>query len=204
VVFGHEVRSFRACDAREPLWAVDSTGALWELTQELAAGSPPYSELYAVIEGRRGPAPTDGFGADYAGTLVVGSVFHIAAEGDRCGTDLRGLRFWAGGNEPFWTVSMLSQGLELRRLGHEPVLWGEVSEEVAGTSLSVNAEGSERNPEEVRIVLSKEPCHDTMSGSYFGYSARLFLPGETLFGCAFRGGDHPGGGPRSGTPSRDG
>jgi uncharacterized membrane protein len=185
VSYGHEVRSFTPCDGGEALWVVDSTQLLWTLFQDLAGPLPASPKVYAVLEGREGPVLSDGFGADYSGTFFLDRVLHLAAEGDRCRDDLQGLRYWAGGNEPFWAVSATSRVFRLHRLGSEPTVWEGVREEVVGETVSVVPGGGAGD---IRLVLRTQACRDSMSGSHFGFSARLLLEGDTLFGCALRGG----------------
>ncbi|MFC1660467.1 hypothetical protein ACFL3S_03225 [Gemmatimonadota bacterium] len=203
-VFGHEVRAFQPCGFQEALWAVDSAGLLWEVYQELAAHRPPYDSLYAVVEGHFAPAPEGGFGVDYPGTLVVTGVFHVAAEGDRCNRGPSEFGFWAGGNEPFWSASVSTRGLELQRLGQEALFWVKTRVESEGASLLISTDSPEGNQEGPLLVLRKDPCRDSMSGAYFGYSAQLFLRGDTLSGCAFRGGGPTVGDPPGGDSSESG
>ena len=69
-VWGHEVRSFVECGSDLELWVLDRTGGELKRAHE-AEVEVPYGRLYAEMLGRRGPAPTDGFGADYDGLLTV-------------------------------------------------------------------------------------------------------------------------------------
>ena len=91
-VFGHEVRSFKPCGSETSLWAVDSSGLLWDLYTEMTVQDPPYQSVFVTVEGRLSAAPRDGFGADYAGTLFVDEVLYVAREGFGCDFDWRPLR----------------------------------------------------------------------------------------------------------------
>jgi uncharacterized membrane protein len=202
-LFGHEVRSFRPCDTQAPLWTVDSTGLLWRVTQELTSDSPPDRELYALLEGRLGPPPTEGFGVGYSGTLVVERVLHVASEGDRCDQSPPGLLFWASGNEPFWSASVSPEGLEVRRLGEETRAWAgpRIEEDELGASVTVAGGESTRGRDTARLVLKVDPCRDSMSGAYFEMSAQMILGSDTLSGCAFGPGGRSEGLPDSGDGS---
>ena len=50
-IYGHEVRSFRPCGQDDPLWAIDPSGLIWELHQDLALHLEPYEEVFAIVEG---------------------------------------------------------------------------------------------------------------------------------------------------------
>lgn len=184
-VHGHEVRSFRPCGSSEDLWAVDSTGALWELHQELAFPGTLYPELYVVVEGRSGPPPASGFGTDYAATMVVSRVLHMAAEGDRCGVDPAQVRVLAQGNEPFWNLSLTTESLSFHRLGHPREVWQDVLGGWEGRQAWFRAEANSAQDEGPTLWVLPPPCRDDMSGSYFHASARVIWKGEALTGCAW-------------------
>jgi uncharacterized membrane protein len=186
-LFGHEVRSFRPCGTQAPLWAIDSTGLLWRVTQGLTSDLQPERELYAILEGRVGPPPAEGFGVGYSGTLIVERVLHVASEGDRCGQGPQRFLFWAAGNEPFWSASVSAGGLELQILGEEARRWTRprIDEEERGASITVPGGDSGLGRDRVHLVLTADSCRDSMSGAYFEMSARLVLGSDTLSGCGF-------------------
>jgi len=84
VVLGHEVRSFTPCGGIEPVWVSDPSGRLTETYRDLAPGLVPYEALFAVVRGRLGTAPEQGFGSDYEQQLVVTKVEYMAADGSGC------------------------------------------------------------------------------------------------------------------------
>jgi putative lipoprotein len=181
-VHGHEVRSFRPCGSDDALWAIDPQGVLWEVRDELVPSSEPYEEVFAVVAGRTGPAPTEGFGAEYPGRIDIDEVLYVAWEGFGCDTDLSGFDYRAYGNEPFWNVELSAAGLRLNRLGSESQAWPAVQEHTIENG--VHFEAAEPP---IELTLVRGPCRDSMSGAYFGTSARLVLGAEELRGCALPG-----------------
>lgn len=182
VVHGHEVRSFRPCGSDEALWAIDREGLLWEVYDELAPGGEPYEEVFAVVAGRSGPPPAEGLGADYPGRLEVDEVLYVAWEGFGCDSEWAGFDYRAYGNEPFWNVEVSDAGLRLNRMGSESQTWADVGEVAIENGLRYEGDGPA-----VELNLIREPCRDSMSGAYFGMSARLVLGAEELSGCAMPG-----------------
>jgi putative lipoprotein len=181
-VHGHEVRSFRPCGSDEALWAIDRQGVLWEIHNELVPRSEPYEEVFAVVAGRTGPPPTEGFGADYPERLDVDEVLYVAWEGFGCDTDWTGFDYRAYGNEPFWNVELSAAGLRLNRLGSEARTWADFREHTIENGVRYEGDGPP-----IELTLVHEPCRDSMSGAYFGMSARLVLGAEELRGCALPG-----------------
>jgi len=184
-VFGHEVRSLRLCGSQEALWAIDSTGLIWELHQQIAPHRQLYEELFVVVQGRLGPAMTEGFGAEYPGKLVVDQVLYMAREGFDCGLDLDKFHYRIYGNEPFWSIEISAHGIELKRPGGTPHKWGNVRREQTEEGIRYLGNGSE--PFTIEIVISGKPCRDTMSDTFFAYTASVLLGGEMLKGCALKG-----------------
>jgi len=180
VVYGHEVRSFRPCGLENTQWVQDQTGILWDLHQELALKLGNYEELYFVLSGRNAPAPTNGFGSDYSGELVVDEVLYAAREGFSCETEWTEFVFRAYGNEPFWSAELSSTGLVLRRMGESDLYWESPPEERVGTSVIYTYN-------DVSLEVTPEPCRDSMSGAFFGHTAHLRFRSEKFFGCALKG-----------------
>jgi putative lipoprotein len=181
-VHGHEVRSFRPCGSDDALWAIDRQHVLWKVHNELVPRREPYEEVFAVVVGRAGPPPPEGFGADYPGRLDVDEVLYVAWEGFGCDTDWGGFEYRAYGNEPFWNVELSPTGLRLNRLGSESRVWIDVREHPNENGVRFEGDGPP-----IELTLVCEPCHDSMSGAYFGMSARVVLGAEELRGCALPG-----------------
>jgi putative lipoprotein len=188
-IYGHEVRAFRPCGSKDDVWAIDSSGALWEIHQNLAPGREPYEEVFAIVEGKYGPPPEEGFGADYPRALEVMKVLYVAKEGFRCDLDLSAFCYRAYGNEPFWSVWISSEGIVVKMPGYEDRRWTDIEERTTEEGVQFAAKGPS-GPLWVRIVDG--PCHDTMSGAYFAYAARLQIGDEAFMGCALKGTGQPG------------
>jgi uncharacterized membrane protein len=183
-VYGHEVRAFRPCDADEKMWVSDPSGLLWELHRDLALHREPYEEVFAIVEGRRGPPPTRGLGAGYAGTLEVTGVRYAALEGIMCNVDLSEFRYRASGNEPFWMALITAEAILVKMPGREDRFWRDIRMQEVGGGIRFEATGP-AGPVVIRIA--DRPCRDSMSGAYFAYSAGLSLDGTEFTGCVLRG-----------------
>jgi putative lipoprotein len=183
--FGHEVRSFRPCNANTDLWAVDRSGLLWDLHKEMVPTQDQYAELFAVVKGTVGPAPSEGFGNDYAGELVVTEVHYVAREGFGCEADWSRFSWRAQGNEPFWAVEIGSAGMSLMQPDAPRTVWTEVkaSHTDRGWIFTAADEGSPP----ARLTITRTPCRDTMSGAYFAFSATLLVGSKEMNGCAVAG-----------------
>ena len=184
-VFGHEVRTIRPCGEDSTLWAIDSTQLTWDVHRELSPGLEQYEEVFVVVEGSQADAPLDGFGADYDGAFNVDRVLYGATEGWGCDLDLSRFEFRLAGNEPFWTLVITDSAPELSRMDRPGQVWGEIRIETTETGLTYVGRNGESGS--LAVDLSEEPCRDSMSGAYHGYSATVMLGGEELRGCAIRG-----------------
>jgi len=187
-VFGHEVRSFKPCGSETSLWAVDSSGLLWDLYTEMTVQDPPYQSVFVTVEGRLTAAPRVGFGADYAGTLLVDEVLYVAREGFGCDFDWRAFRYRALGNEPFWTVDISTTSILLRSLGQDDQTWTLTQE--SGLDRGGRFEGEAAGTEPVTVEIQRQECRDTMSGTFFGYTAAVRVGESILTGCALKGTKH--------------
>jgi len=183
-VYGHEVRSFRPCGEEQPLWAIDRSGLLWEIYEDLAFHNELYEEVFGIVEGRVGPAPETGFGADYAGSIEVKRLLYMAREGFRCNLDLTEFHYRLFGNEPFWTIRISAGEIVLKMPGHDDKTWTDSQKRPLDAGVLYTATSS-AGPIEIRIV--DEPCRDSMSGAYFGLSATVDAGGLELRGCVLRG-----------------
>lgn len=89
--------------------------------------------------------------------------------------------FDAVGTEPFWNISVRAEGLTLTRADHPGVVTA---------NPGVRADGDQGvwdgTVGEQRLVLRLTPgdCADGMSDRRYGYSAEVWIDGETLRGCA--------------------
>jgi putative lipoprotein len=184
-IYGHEVRSFLPCDTDEALWVIDKQGTLWQLHKEPALHQQPYAKLFAIVKGRRGPAPRDGFGAEYAGSLSIEDVLYIATEGFDCNYNWQQFSFRALGNEPFWSATILADSITINRMGKPEISYTKISKQQ--TEQSVRYQGKSKENISMELEILTKPCRDTMSGAYYGLTARLKLDGKELGGCAIQG-----------------
>jgi len=94
--------------------------------------------------------------------------------------------FDAVGTEPFWTLKVRAEGMTLDRPEHP---------KVATANPGVRADGDQgvwdATLGEQRLVLRLTPgdCTDGMSDRHHGYSAEVWIDGETLRGCAAKARD---------------
>ncbi|MFC1639536.1 hypothetical protein ACFL3B_02080 [Gemmatimonadota bacterium] len=184
-VYGHEVRTIRPCGEAEPVWAIDSTGLLWDLHRELAPGMEPYEEVFVVALGSFGDASSDGFGADYPGSFIIKQVIYAAGEGFGCDLDLSDFSYRLSGNEPFWGLTLTETTAELSRMDAPVRVWHGIRSERFEAGVIISAERNDAGILEVH--LSEEPCRDSMSGAFYAYTATVLVAGEELRGCALRG-----------------
>jgi len=84
LVIGHEVREFRPCASRAPLWLLGSSPALAELQTTYQAAlpdAPPYTQLFVTLTGRVTEQPRSGFGASYQGGFAATGLVNAARQG---------------------------------------------------------------------------------------------------------------------------
>lgn len=74
-VAGHEVSSFRACNDSKEFWLFGNDEALSQIYDESYAlaidRNAPYQPIYVEFLGETKPQATDGFEAEYDGTLYI-------------------------------------------------------------------------------------------------------------------------------------
>jgi uncharacterized membrane protein len=179
------VRSLRPCGEEDVLWVVDRTNLLRDLHAALTPETPPDAEVFVVVRGRTGPPREEGFGAAYDGTLEVDEVVYVAGEGFGCDFDWSRFLYRAQGNEPFWTLEVLPTQMRLSRPGHEDLTWSVVKESRSEGTIVFRA--ADAGVPAVEIRIERGPSRDTMSGAYYGLSARLELDGESFRGNALPG-----------------
>lgn len=184
-VVGHEVRAFHDCAGAEPLWLVDSTdGVLDDAFAELAGGALPYDSIFIGVRGRLTRMVSDGFAAEYPGTLITTDLRQAEGEGVGCDDVSQGV-FKAFGNEPFWDAELSPDTLRLIRLGEQPLTFAVNGGPADGGWVFVgNSVGT--GPERIRVEINERLCVDGMSGSLFSYAVRVDLDDEAVVGCGRR------------------
>ena len=184
-VYGHEVRTLRPCGASEALWVDDQTHLLRSLHDELTPGHAPYAEVFVVVAGRLGAAPETGFGADHSQSLSVEEVIYAAGEGFGCEFDWNRFRYRAQGNEPFWTLQVFGNAMRLSRPGQNDQKWTAMHE--SRTADTVIFQAASENGSRMELVIQAGPSRDSMSGAYYGLSAKLTIDAQIFTGYALRG-----------------
>ncbi len=184
LVIGHEVRAFTPCEGGVERWVFDRTqGDLQRVHEALTV--EPYEKLFVELRGRLGPAPSDGFGIDYEGSVEVLELRRAAIETRGCKEDLRGFVFIARGNEPFWNVEVRPGELRFSELGSpEPLVLAHGPIEREG---ALHRYASRNGGRALELDLTEARCVDTMSGEHFPFLAEVRLDGRVLKGCALEG-----------------
>lgn len=182
--FGHEVRALQPCGEEEDLWVIDPSGTLQAVHGSLVGNMADAPRVFVVATGVPGPAPAEGFGVGYAGSVTIDEVLYVALEGFRCDFDLTRFTYRASGTEPFWLVEVLPAGLTLTRPGSPAVTWPEVATERKGDLLVFTGSGADRP---CRLTIIPEPARDAMSGAYFRHKAVFTLGEDEFTGVAMRG-----------------
>jgi uncharacterized membrane protein len=190
-VFGHEIRTFRPCGQDEELWVFDRSNLLKELHEEMAPETVPYAEIFVVATGRIGPPVDEGFGAEFPGAVTVEDVIYATFEGFDCGFDWSRFFYRAQGNEPSWMLEVFEAEMRLTRPGYPDLVWADTKESRSEGTVTFHAAGGGDHPP-VELVIELAPSRDTMSGAYYGLSARLVLGDQTLKGNALRGAEPAG------------
>lgn len=188
-VLGDEVNMLRNCADNKQYWVLDATGSLDSLYRDACFPAPiPYEAVYAVLTGTIGPKDSVGNDSEADGTFRVERVDTLQAKTmfNAC----MSWEFWCHGTEPFWglEISEAEGGIFLKNMADETgtqYAWTEPRTDGA-TSWMYETNGDERP---LKIVIKKTKCSDGMSDIEYGYSAEVTIGGETLRGCAVRGGE---------------
>ncbi len=189
---GHEVRSFIPCGGEREYWLDDLTGAnIYAIYRRLATGSPAdYAQLYVELDAFAGASRAEGFAADYDSLLTASELRFAARETRACADDLEGVFFRAQGNEPSWHLEIHAKGIRVQQMGYGaldfPVDLGKYRLDTVGENAqSYRAEIDSTHA--LYLRLEHQPCRDSMSDSYYHFTAELELDGRVMHGCA-RGG----------------
>jgi len=184
LVWGHEVRSFTICDGSREGWVINEAGAeLVEVYEELT--SSPYQEMFVEVRGEWSDAPQEGFGVDFPESLRITELIRAEREGFGCRLDINDVLFAANGNEPFWRLHIRENGMSMWSMdspGERTFPPGEMDEEGALVTFNVSDPDAA-----IQVVLEKQRCTDSMSGSRYQYVATVDIDGRRLSGCALKG-----------------
>jgi uncharacterized membrane protein len=184
LVWGHEGRTFTECGSERTGWVINESGkGLLEVYQELT--STAYEPLFVEVSGNWANAPAQGFGADYPEAMRITEWHRAEREGRACDLDLESVIFIASGNEPSWRVQIREDGISMWSIESpgEIIFPASESSEADG-NMSFNATGTDSD---IQVVIEKQRCVDTMSGSRYEYTARVDFEDKQLQGCAIKG-----------------
>ena len=185
LVLGHETRAFAECHTAREAWVLNEAGdELTAVYDELTAA--PYQPMFVEVRGVWEDAPTEGFGADYGGTLRITELLRAENEGFGCRLDLDSVLFVASGNEPFWRLQVRKDGVSLRSMDsrREATFPAPERSEYAGL---VTYYSSNDRDAEIRITLERRRCIDSMSAARYAWAAIIDIDGKRLTGCAAEG-----------------
>lgn len=94
----------------------------------------------------------------------------------------------AAGNEPFWNVDISQEGgLVYNRLGDEPIVFPFIAPEITTGDRTAYAYGPVEDAtgaHVIRVVITDEPCQDTMADQVHPMTSSATVDGEELYGCA--------------------
>ena len=171
---------FQACGEARRFVIAPGTTSIVEDSRELLGGGQ--GALFADLRGKLGSSQASG--AD--GELALGRIYRLQAEGHGC-DDLNFKRsiVRAGGNEPFWSVTVNNQGMVLSGPDHEPLALPYMEEQLPDGRINLT---SEANGQRVELWIAPQRCVDDMSGAISHLSAELRLNGKLMRGCAAYGG----------------
>jgi uncharacterized membrane protein len=183
LVLGHEVRSFKPCGSDQESWVLDRTGGdLWAVYRKLT--NQPYQPIYVEVRGLTGPAPRDGFGAEYDNQLTIMELRRAGVETRGCEEDFGAFEFRASGNEPFWNVVISKDAVVFSELGKPRLAFPYVEPRVSAGRWWYSSKNDGRS---IEIIIDEIRCIDSMSGEHFSFAAKVVLDGRTYTGCAREG-----------------
>lgn len=172
---------FRPClEQRTFLIANDgTTGIAREAAGLFADGA---EVLFADVRGRM----TASKQSNVDGQLALTQVYRVQAEGQGCDDpNFKRTTLQAGGQEPFWSVSVSGKGLVLNRPGQAPLALPYLEEQLPDSRFNLT---SEANGQRLELWVAPQRCVNDMSGAVQHLSAELRLNGEVMRGCAYFGG----------------
>lgn len=185
-VYGHEVRSFTPCGLEQELWVIDRTdgkiiAAYKRLTRE------PHQPVFMDIQGIETEKPTDGFGADYDGAIIIKELVHASSvqESFGCREKYSEFLFKAQGNEPGWVVFVTRDEIRFTSINHKKPIVFPYSPPTRSESQTVYKSSTDKN--RISITLEKTQCPNTMSDELFGWRAAVDLDETKYDGCAKKG-----------------
>lgn len=172
VVVGHEVRRFTPCGSHQQYWL---NLPQEQLREALALSQSPYQPLYGEMVGTLTPPSQTGFNGDYVARIEVQSVNQLSRESRGCEQAANPTR--AFGNEPFWSIRFVDDGLQFQPLGGE-------KQQFAITRTQLSNEQRRYQFDQGELLLEQGQCKDGMSDNFYQWRSTLSLKGEQYQGCA--------------------
>ena len=184
LAWGHEARSFTNCARDREGWVINEVGdEVVEIYESLT--SEPYQELFVEVRGEWEQAPADGFGADYPEALRVTELIRAENEGFGCRRELDEFLYIASGNEPGWNLEIRADGLTMKSIDSPDGIEFPPTEILSEDSRIVFDSGS--GELEIKVVLERKRCVDSMSGARYSFAATVEMNGKRYKGCALQG-----------------
>jgi uncharacterized membrane protein len=172
-------------------YVVTSKSGEQEITKSLWVFLPGQT-LQLIAEPK---LPAGAYASETMKFLINGNNARLEIDGttDECSEDrrmsireaakLRGVDFWATGNEPPWRLEISSAKL-LLKTGYTNERHEFATPEPATDSATRTTRYKARNAtERLNIIVSGQSCSDSMSGEEFSSTITLELNGRKLMGC---------------------
>jgi uncharacterized membrane protein len=196
VVWSHETRHLEACDGSR-LWLIDGVTEVTvaDLYREFATAE--YAPVFFDVEVRRVDVPDAGFAADYEQAVEIVDIFRVEREGFGCRLPADGLLLLGFGNEPGWRLDLGESGATFTSLAIDT---GASALEVPGLARVTDDDiAFDSTDGTLAATARKQPCRDTMSGTFFSHTVEVRHNDRLLSGCGVPG--RGGHGPRARAPT---
>jgi len=179
IYFSPRFRVFRDLDSARAYWVADPDEFI--VTEYMAAAYGPEAPVWAEVSGTVTAFDGLGIAADFDSLLTVSTVTDLSGK-----TEIEPPMFKAAGNEPFWSITTTpGGGLSLRRPEDlEPIEFKgpqAVGKPDAWIFMGRQHIGS---PTTLQLILTREPCQDTMADKEWTWRAMAIMDRTVLRGCA--------------------
>ncbi|MGL6170681.1 MAG: COG3650 family protein [Vibrio sp.] len=172
VVIGHELQRFTPCGSQQQYWLNLSAE---QLRDALALNLSPYQPLYGEIVGTLLPPSQTGYNGDYVARIAVQSINQLSREQRGCEQPIRPTR--AFGNEPFWSLRFVDDGLQFQPRGGAKQHLSITRTQLSATQRRYQFEGGE-------LELEPAKCQNGTEQTLYQWRSKLSLQGGHYQGCA--------------------
>lgn len=182
---GTDRRDFLPCEGGAEYW-VDGPALpdLMAIFQELTPGIEPYEAVFVDVLADMDPPPASGPGASLAGTVLVLELRRAAFEGASCRSADSAVVAEARGNEPFWRLEALADGV---RFETPEGGWDWEALPLAPSPEGWTLQGTTHLGESFTLTLELGGCQDSMSGAWFHLGSVLAVGDRRYEGCGWLG-----------------